>query len=76
MSAFPSPTSAGTSVARTAPQAGQGTSRTLRAADPSVNLAAAQHALARDYGFESWPKLVHHVESLQPANGACCNQPS
>jgi len=41
---------------------------TLRAADPSVNLAAAQHALAREYGFESWPKLVHHVESVQPAN--------
>ena len=41
---------------------------TLRAADPSVNLAAAQHALAREYGFESWPKLVHHVESMQPAN--------
>jgi len=39
---------------------------TLRAADPSVGLAAAQHALAREYGFESWPKLVHHVESLQP----------
>jgi ankyrin repeat protein len=41
---------------------------TLRAGDPSVNLAAAQHALAREYGFESWPKLVHHVESMQPAN--------
>ena len=41
---------------------------TLRAADPSVNLAAAQHALARESGFESWPKLVHHVESMQPAN--------
>jgi ankyrin repeat protein len=41
---------------------------TLRAADPSVNLAAAQHALAREYGFESWPKLVHHVESMQPAH--------
>jgi ankyrin repeat protein len=40
---------------------------TLRAADPSANLAAAQHALAREYGFESWPKLVHHVESMQPA---------
>ncbi len=40
---------------------------TLRAADPSVKLAAAQHALAREYGFESWPKLVHHVESMQPA---------
>jgi ankyrin repeat protein len=41
---------------------------TLRAADSSVKLAAAQHALAREYGFESWPKLVHHVESVQPAN--------
>ena len=41
---------------------------TLRAADPAVNLAAAQHALAREYGFESWPKLVHHVESMQPAH--------
>jgi len=40
---------------------------TLRAADPAVNLAAAQHALAREYGFDSWPKLVHHVESVQPA---------
>ena len=40
----------------------------LRAADPSVNLAAAQHALAREYGFDSWPKLVHHVESMQSAN--------
>ena len=41
---------------------------TLRAADPSATLAIAQHALAREYGFDSWPKLVHHVESLQPAN--------
>src|SRR5262249_42141458 len=41
---------------------------TLRAADSSATLAAAQHALAREYGFDSWPKLVHHVESMQPAN--------
>jgi ankyrin repeat protein len=41
---------------------------TLRVADPAVKLAAAQHALAREYGFESWPNLVHHVESLQPAS--------
>jgi ankyrin repeat protein len=40
----------------------------LRAADPSTRLATAQHALAREYGFESWPKLAHHVESMQPAN--------
>jgi ankyrin repeat protein len=39
---------------------------TQRAADPSVTLAAAQHALAREYGFDTWPKLVHHVESMQP----------
>jgi ankyrin repeat protein len=39
---------------------------TLRTADPSLNLAAAQHALAREYGFDSWSKLVHHIESMQP----------
>jgi ankyrin repeat protein len=38
----------------------------LRAADPSVQLATAQHALAQEYGFDSWPKLVHHVESMRP----------
>src|SRR5262245_54730061 len=40
---------------------------TLRATDPSATLSIAQHALAREYGFDSWPKLVHHVESMQPA---------
>lgn len=39
---------------------------TLRATDPSATLSSAQHALAREYGFESWPKLVHHVESVSP----------
>jgi ankyrin repeat protein len=29
-------------------------------------LSSAQHALAREYGFESWPKLVHCVEAMQP----------
>src|SRR5688572_25536396 len=32
--------------------------------DPKAQLADAQHALARDYGFASWPKLKAHVESL------------
>jgi hypothetical protein len=36
----------------------------LRRADPRAQLAEAQHALARDYGFGSWPKLKAHVESL------------
>ncbi|HEY6060198.1 MAG TPA: ankyrin repeat domain-containing protein, partial [Gemmatimonadales bacterium] len=33
--------------------------------DPS--LADAQHALALEYGFTSWPKLKAHVESIGPA---------
>ena len=36
----------------------------LQRQDPSAQLADAQHALARDYGFASWPKLKTHVESL------------
>ena len=38
--------------------------------DPAAQLADAQHALARDYGFASWPKLKAHVESLVGAGGA------
>jgi hypothetical protein len=41
--------------------------RQLRAAgDPAATLAAAQFAIAREYGFETWAKLKHHVESLRP----------
>jgi hypothetical protein len=29
----------------------------------SPKLADAQHVIAREYGFESWPALKHHVES-------------
>ncbi|NOT32840.1 MAG: ankyrin repeat domain-containing protein [Candidatus Eisenbacteria bacterium] len=41
----------------------------LRAGGPEVasdppKLADCQHALAREYGFASWPKLKAHVESL------------
>lgn len=28
-------------------------------------LARAQHQIAREYGFASWPKLVHHVQATQ-----------
>ena len=34
----------------------------LRRGDPSVQLADAQHALAREYGFASWPKLKAYCE--------------
>lgn len=36
----------------------------LQQQNPGVKLADAQHALAREYGFASWPKLKVHVESL------------
>ncbi|HJP91674.1 MAG TPA: hypothetical protein VJ875_06940 [Pyrinomonadaceae bacterium] len=29
-------------------------------------LADAQLILAREHGFESWPKLVHHIQAAQP----------
>lgn len=32
-----------------------------------ISLAQAQLAIAREYGFPSWPKLVRHVESVAPA---------
>ena len=35
----------------------------LRRIDPGAQLADAQHALAREYGFASWPKMKAHVEA-------------
>ena len=32
-------------------------------APSNLQLADAQHVIARDYGFASWPKLKEHVES-------------
>jgi ankyrin repeat protein len=29
----------------------------------AIGLSQAQHELAREYGFDSWPKLVHHVQA-------------
>ncbi|MGH9768537.1 MAG: hypothetical protein ACREAB_13985 [Blastocatellia bacterium] len=43
-----------------------------RLADPSLPdemiLADAQFVLAREYGFESWAKLAHHVVSVNPSD--------
>ena len=38
----------------------------LKQSDPTSKLADAQHALAGEYGFASWPKLKTYVESLPP----------
>jgi ankyrin repeat protein len=36
---------------------------TTASAPDEIILADAQRAVAREYGFASWPKLVHHVNS-------------
>jgi hypothetical protein len=36
----------------------------IQKANPGWKLADAQHAIARGYGFASWPRLKSHVESL------------
>jgi hypothetical protein len=41
----------------------------LHAYKPEVStpiLADAQYVIAREHGFESWPKLVHHIHTAQP----------
>jgi hypothetical protein len=41
--------------------------QTLKQRDPDTRLAKAQHAVAREYGFASWPRLKAHVESQTAA---------
>src|SRR5215471_6130840 len=38
--------------------------RELQRRNPGAKLTQAQHAIAREYGFSSWPKLKVHIESL------------
>jgi hypothetical protein len=40
---------------------------TLRETNAAATLSDAQLSLAREYGFESWPRLVHHIEGVQTA---------
>lgn len=40
--------------------------RERRLTEPEATLASVQFALAREYGFESWPKLVEHLRKLNP----------
>ena len=37
----------------------------LKQEQPTLQLSDAQHAIAKQYGFASWPKLKAHVESLR-----------
>ena len=43
----------------------------LRKYKPNVSdpiLADAQFVLAREHGFESWPRFVHHIQTAQPSD--------
>ena len=51
--------------------------RELQVRVPDAQLADAQHEIAREYGFASWPKLKAHIQALtstgdapQPPTGA------
>lgn len=35
----------------------------VRTRERVIGLSQAQYELAREYGFDSWPKLVHHVQA-------------
>jgi hypothetical protein len=49
----------------------------LQQRNPALKLADAQHAIAREYGFASWPQLHAHVAALQPpADSAAAPVPS
>ena len=39
----------------------------LQRSNPAAQLADAQHALAHEYGFASWPKLKSHIHALDLA---------
>jgi len=61
----------GAAVARFAavlPRWGQTPLNTATESDPGAVLADAQFVVAREYGFESWAKLVRHVEALDSAS--------
>lgn len=43
--------------------------REMRADDPAVLLADAQHTIAREYGFSSWPRLVRYfTDAAKPSS--------
>jgi len=44
--------------------------RELQVRVPDAQLADAQHAIAREYGFASWPKLKAHIEALTSTGDA------
>ena len=41
----------------------------------ALALADAQFVLAREYGFQSWAALVHHVERLAPSSASPAHRP-
>jgi hypothetical protein len=44
--------------------------RELQVRVPGTQLADAQHAIAREYGFPSWPKLKAHVDAVTASRDA------
>jgi hypothetical protein len=47
-----------------------------RQRNPRSQLADAQNAVARGYGFQSWPVLKAHVQSMRRSRGAATDSPA
>jgi hypothetical protein len=49
--------------------------RVCRVRNPRAQLADAQNAVARGYGFQNWPLLKAHVQSVRRLRGAATDSP-
>ena len=50
--------------------------RVCRVRNAGSQLADAQNAVARGYGFQNWPLLKAHVESVRRSRGANTDSPA
>ncbi|MEP6690579.1 MAG: ankyrin repeat domain-containing protein [Gemmatimonadaceae bacterium] len=43
--------------------------------DMDISLDDARHLVAREYGFDDWPALAHHIATTPAPNGAVASKP-
>ncbi len=66
MSGAPTPLPASPSLEQLQKRAKDRVRELLAGGNTRATLAEAQFAIAREYGFETWAALKHHIETLRP----------
>ena len=66
MSETPTPLPANPSLEQLQKRAKDRVRELRTAGDSDATLADAQFVIAREYGFETWAKLKHHIQALRP----------